>query len=93
MTKTKSLESVDMMPDSETQVKLYPNPVVDHLKIRANDIKNVKVFNVTGKLVLAANNDGNLLEMDMNFSELQEGLYLVRIELNNNELITKKVVK
>ena len=93
MTKTKSLESVDMMPDSETQVKLYPNPVVDHLKIRANNIKNVKVFNVTGKLVLAANNDGNLLEMDMNFSELQEGLYLVRIELNNNELITKKVVK
>ena len=93
MTKTKSLESVDMMSDSETQVKLYPNPVVDHLKIRANDIKNVKVFNVTGKLVLASNNDGNLLELDLNFSELQEGLYLVRIELNNNEVVTKKVVK
>jgi len=42
---------------------------------------------------LASNNEANLLELDLNFSDLQEGLYLVRIELNNNEVITKKVVK
>jgi len=93
MTRTKSSISMDVIPDSETRVKLYPNPVIDLLKIRGDDIKNVKVFNVAGKLVLASNNDGNLLELDMDFSDLQEGLYLVRIEMNNNEVITKKVVK
>ena len=93
MARTKSSISMDVIPDPETRVKLYPNPVIDLLKIRGDDIKNVKVFNVAGKLVLASNNDGNLLELDMDFSDLQEGLYLVRIEMNNNEVITKKVVK
>ena len=93
MVRTKSSESIDIIPTTETELQLYPNPVIDHLKIRANDIKNVKVFNMLGKLVLASNNEANLFELDLNFSDLQEGLYLVRIELNNNEVITKKVVK
>ena len=85
--------STGIEPILETELQLYPNPVVNNLKVKCDGIKNVKVFNIIGKLVLVADNKGDLLEMNLNFSDLKAGLYLVRIELNNNEIITKKVVK
>ncbi|MGZ2370627.1 cadherin domain-containing protein [Ancylomarina sp. YFZ004] len=85
--------STGIEPILETELQLYPNPVVNNLKVRCDGIKSVKVFNVIGKLVLVSNNVSGLLEMNLNFSDLKSGLYLVRIELNNNEVITKKIVK
>jgi len=91
--RTKPTSSLNTASNLNTEVKLYPNPIANHLKVRGNDIKNIKVYNVIGKLVLTSNNYADLTELDLNFSNLQEGVYLVRIKLNNRKTITKKVIK
>lgn len=72
-----------------TTINLSPNPVKDILTINTKDaeVVAVTVFSVTGKEILESTSKS------IDFSSLQSGLYLVKIELSNSETITKKVIK
>ena len=72
-----------------TTVKLYPNPVTDVLYIDAAEAVNVKIEDLTGRVVV---NTENAKQIPM--GNLANGVYIVTIMDTKNNLIgTRKIVK
>ncbi|ALM49963.1 hypothetical protein AMR72_14270 [Flavobacterium psychrophilum] len=71
------------------KVDVYPNPVTDVALIQAPDmqIKNVTVINTVGQTVFTGATD------KINMSQLQSGIYIVRVEFDNNQVAVKKIIK
>ena len=68
--------------------EVYPNPTSSLLNINTDDaIKTVAIYSLEGKLVIESN------EMKVDVSNLQNGLYIVKVTTHQNELGTKKFIK
>ena len=74
----------------EASFVVYPNPVNDAFSISIN-AKKVEIYNVTGQLVKTFNN--KFSDESLSVSELQNGIYLVKVIDNNNNQATKKFIK
>ena len=76
-----------------TKASISPNPAQDMVKISLSSdklIKNIQLFDVTGKLILNQNNiDKN--STNLYVSDLNSGLYFVSIKTNET-MITKRLV-
>ncbi|MCU4190037.1 T9SS type A sorting domain-containing protein [Flavobacterium sp. HXWNR29] len=73
----------------KTSFVVYPNPVNDVLNLQINNvasIKNVKIFDLQGKLLLQSTNE------TINVSELSKGIYIIKVSTENGET-TKKFIK
>jgi len=80
-----TLSTIDT--ELEKSITIYPNPTKDIINISSsNSIKNIQVFNFLGKRILETT------QSQINLSEFNSGLYLIKTETNQGE-ITKKVVK
>lgn len=74
---------------NKTNIKTYPNPVVDVLNIKTDDtIKSVEIYAIDGKLIKRV--EGNNSKVD--FRNYQKGSYLVKIETNKS-ITSQKVIK
>ena len=74
---------------NKTNIKIYPNPVVDKLNIKTDEtIKSVQIYSLDGKLLKTI--DGNNTKVD--FSNYLKGSYLVKIETNKS-ITSHKVIK
>jgi len=74
---------------NKTNIKVYPNPVVDQLNIKTDEIiKSVQVYSLDGKLLKTIN--GNITTVD--FKNYPKGSYLVKIETNKSTT-SQKVIK
>ena len=72
-------------------IQIYPNPVKDILYINAQkSIKNISVFSLNGQELL--NNKINKTTTNFDISILANGVYLIRIE-TENDLKTLKFIK
>ena len=70
------------------EAALYPNPVNDILNIKMDSgIQSVEVFNLQGQKVKSSN------QKQINVSDLDAGIYMVRIQDTDNAIATKKIVK
>lgn len=73
---------------------IYPNPSHDSFSIfneTSKNIESVEIFSITGTLVGSINlKEGNTI---ISVAELQDGLYLVKINTENNESQILKFVK
>ena len=69
---------------------VYPNPAIDALTINGENLKQVKIFNIHGELVLL-NNISNNKEIDI--SKLNKGMYLIELEDHFGFKINKKLIK
>lgn len=74
----------------DTSFIVYPNPVNDAFSISIN-AKKVEIYNVTGQLVKTFSN--KFSDESLSVSELQNGIYLVKVIDNNNNQATKKFIK
>lgn len=73
---------------NDSGVLIYPNPATNYLMI--NSLKNVdkvEISDLIGKTSITSNN-----ETKINISQLQKGIYLIRIYLGD-KVITKKMIK
>lgn len=83
--------TVEDIEDESFELSLFPNPAKDFVKILApehvSDI-SVSIFDNTGKYI------GVNLKPDnsINISHLSTGVYFVKITLNNNTSINKKLI-
>lgn len=72
-----------------SSIKLYPNPTTDKLYVSGKEQNyNISVFSSEGRLVLkqqVANN--NYIDL-----KVTSGLYLVKIETENNQSLVKKIL-
>lgn len=75
-----------------TQFTLYPNPTqgIVSLKVENMTIREVEVYDIFGKMIYSQTAVENELELDL--TQNQTGVYLVKITSENNRSITKKVV-
>jgi len=70
------------------KVTMYPNPVQDILNVDLQtNLKSVEVYTIQGQKVL------ELDENQVNLSSLVSGIYMVRIQDENNAVVTKKITK
>ena len=75
-----------------SKLKYYPNPVNDLLTITYTDaITNVEVFDLNGRLVITRNFDNQTVQLD--FSNLSAGTYMLNIKTKENSQFVKIVKK
>ncbi len=84
---------VSGISELESTYRFHPNPTQGnvHISRSSNSEIEIKVHNSTGKEVYSVFTTKN--EIDLNLIELNEGVYFIRIEDGQNQMITKKVVK
>ncbi len=75
-------------------IKLFPNPVIDQqFTVKANDIiESVEVMNLLGQNIKFVNNEKRSGEMFIRLDNVREGIYLVKVRLNNQKLLLKKII-
>ena len=73
----------------ETSHNIYPNPVKDVLTVSGEDMKQVTVYNALGQLVKSINCNDNTVQI--NVSDLQNGMYIVNVISNDGVMTTSKV--
>ncbi len=71
----------DIEETEKPEMKLYPNPVNHSLKIEAEGMTHVTVFNQLGQLIFALECDSNSL--NINVSDWNEGIYHVKVMTGN----------
>ena len=76
--------------DLDEAILIFPNPASQFLNIEnTNNIEALSVYNTMGKLVLREVQDNELIDV----SELNSGLYFVRIVFNNHEIVKKIIIE
>lgn len=75
-----------------SQVSLYPSPANNELFINDIDgkVNRIEIFNVLGKKVLAKKLTTSIQRL--NTSNLANGMYLVKLSDDNNNVATKKII-
>ena len=83
--------------DVEQDGILVKNPINHQIDIQITDvsllpIQTIAVYNNLGKLICQQNNITNTSYI-IDFSNKSNGFYYVKIILNNNQTIIKKIIK
>ena len=78
----------------DQKVSISPNPVINnHFEIRSNDnkINSVEIFNIIGQTIFRKSDElSNTYLINLNTPE--KGIYLVKINFENNNSLVKKIV-
>ncbi|MCW3077477.1 MAG: hypothetical protein JWO32_2086 [Bacteroidetes bacterium] len=75
--------------DWENQINIYPNPTIDKIKIGTKiPVLKLCLFDNIGRLMIINEN-----VKELNVEDLSEGLYFLKLELPNNQIIIKRVIK
>ena len=79
----------------ESKYFIYPNPSkgVFNLVTDTNEIKEIEVYDVTGKVILSKNNFGvSDIQTPIDLTSASQGIYFVKITSNNQSTI-KRIIK
>ena len=84
---TNGILSTQDFNSKNLKATIYPNPASNNFTIQIeNEIKSVEIYSLQGQKVLTSN------AKNVNVSSLSKGMYLVRIEDENNAVATQKLV-
>ena len=84
------LNTADVKDIELLEVVIYPNPASHMLNITAaSTIKNIIIYNITGKKVMSLSINKNTDSIDI--SNLVSGIYLVNYQLDNASGVTKLI--
>lgn len=67
--------------------KLYPNPCSNMLTVEGDNIQQITIVDITGRVILET------IEKYLNISNFTKGIYSLRINYKNNTYEVKKLVK
>jgi len=75
-------------------LEIYPNPVTEgRLTISSSEnIASVQILNITGKMVINQEYDGNSSIIYIELDKLEKGVYLVRVNFPGKEYLTEKIM-
>jgi hypothetical protein len=74
----------------QSNVKLYPNPTSGQLSIEAEKMTSISVFDLLGQCVMQMTAEDGQATIDM--SQLQEGIYLIKVSTANGTSM-QRVIK
>lgn len=69
----------------DVMVAVYPNPAHDKLFVNAENVQHIDIYGVTGQMVMSST------ETEINVSDMEEGMYFVRIICGEN-IYTERVI-
>jgi len=75
----------------EEPILIHPNPVFDVLYIEAENLKQIEIIDMSGRVVIRQAQISD--QKQVNVSHLREGLYFIRLTNENNRIVTEKFVK
>lgn len=76
---------------SAANLKLYPNPVAENLRIESEEgIQEIALFNTTGEMVLMSNGLGTNT-MSVNTTNLSNGIYFLKAKTQEG-VVTKRLI-
>jgi Secretion system C-terminal sorting domain len=73
------------------EVKIIPNPAISNVRIEGENIKNVIIVDVNGKILHAQKNLNRIDKLDLNLENFEKGIYFVQVTTTTGK-ITKKIV-
>ena len=77
--------------EKKYSIMIFPNPFTKYLNIETSSGSlNVKIYNLLGKELL---NEKVAETKTIDMSSLNQGIYILKITQDKNELITKKIIK
>ena len=79
--------SDDVAENEASTLMLYPNPVQQSLNIEADGMTHVAVYDLLGQIVWHQDVDSNALTI--NVSDWSEGLYIVKVQTRNGQMIRR----
>jgi hypothetical protein len=78
-------------PTVNTSIKIFPNPANEIINVVSDfDISRIKLINLTGQSMIDYTTTGATISVDV--SKYVSGLYFLRIETTDDEVITKRIV-
>lgn len=70
-------------------LQIYPNPATDFILLKGGVFKWVKIYTLSGRLVKQKNRVGQKIEI----GELDSGIYFLKAELRDGEVLSRSFVK
>lgn len=89
---TVSFLITDIEEQSADQLLIYPNPVSDVIYLNSEElIKSVSVYNYDGRLMLS--HEVGKKQSEVQVSDLHSGIYLIRVETENNTITQRIIIR
>ncbi len=87
----KGISTASQNEINRSSIRIYPNPVLDKLKIDGGKDTIVRIYNHGGAIVKNAVVSENIHTLDV--TELNAGFYILNLIRDNNEVVNFKVIK
>jgi hypothetical protein len=75
----------------KSNLSVYPNPATDQLNIEMDNLKSVEIMDIAGRLIRSNTSNNKMISLDV--SNLNRGIYLVKVKDTNNVSSMKKFTK
>ncbi len=76
----------------QRSVIIYPNPAKEFISIEAKSIKQIKIIDNLGRVVLSRVFDADVMNASINISALHKGFYAVQVMDKAGEIRTEKLI-
>ena len=87
-------EGIDTPTVTESSLSVYPNPVNNKLFISTNEkIETISIYTITGVMVGQQSTVNSQQSMSIDVTNLNSGIYFVKINTKENEIIERFVKK
>lgn len=88
------LNGTGLNKSNEEELPIYPNPFNDNLVIHENDLENIRLIDMSGKVLLTKVDFNRQSESyHLNTSKLCEGSYFIELTYSDNSIRYVKIVK
>lgn len=90
-----AVTDVNVHSENDNQIKVIPNPVYDRawLIFPKNSAEIIEIFDASGRLILILNDLNEKEKVEIDFSGLNPGLYMVRFINKQGNIINGKILK
>jgi len=86
--------TINVTPEDSTTLGInqkgnlfYPNPVTNQIQININNFERATIFELSGKRLISSK------KTQINLSELNKGIYLMRIQNHSGQIFNTKIIK
>ncbi|MBL4594448.1 MAG: T9SS type A sorting domain-containing protein [Flavobacteriales bacterium] len=85
------ITGIDTYSKNSSSITISPNPNNgENILISGKDLSSVKIYNIHGQLIKTAHVQNDKIEL--NLIKQTKGIYFVKVQFNNGEIATKKLV-
>lgn len=85
-----NLTHVGIKEINTTAFNVYPNPTQDIMRIQAEDISEVSITDLSGKLIFKQNT--NTTDLSIDLSSFNKGIYILSV-ISDSKSYTQKIIK